>query len=103
MGGDINDCDPSPGRTFDGVHANTIDISPDTGTDKVKVSLKNGWVLRDKEWEVGNWLAGGGATLTYPVGAANTDVTMHFLVNPAGYIRYYAIFLIEGPRGVSHK
>ena len=103
MGADINDCDPVPGRTFDGVHANAIDISPDVGTDKVKVSLKNGWVLREKEWEVGDWLAGGGATLTYPVGAANTDVTMHFLVNPLGYIRYYAIFLIEGPKGVSHK
>jgi hypothetical protein len=103
MGADINDCDPSQGRTFDGVHANTVDITDDTGTDKVKVSLKNGWVLKDKEWEVGNWLSGGGASITYPVGQASTDVTMHFFVHPFGYVRFYAIFLIEGPRGVGHK
>ena len=103
MGADINDCDPVPGRTFDGAHSNTVDITDDTGTDKVKVSLKNGWVLRDKEWEVGHWLAGGDASLTYPVGASNTDVTMSFFVHPFGYIRFYAIFLIEGPKGVSHK
>ena len=66
MGADINDCDPVQGRTFDGVHSNTIDICDDTGMDKVKVSLKNGWVLKSKEWEVGNWPAGGGANITYP-------------------------------------
>ena len=103
MGADINDCDPSPGRTFDGVHANTVDIKNDNGTDKVHVNLKNGWVLRDKEWEVGHWLNGGDASITYPVGASNTDVAMSYMVRPFGYIRFYAIFFIEGPRGVSHK
>lgn len=103
MGADINDCDPVSARTFDGAHANTLDLSDDSGTDKVRVALKNGWVLRDKEWEVGNWLTGGGANLTYPVGSSQTDVTMSFFVHPFGYIRFYSIFFIEGPKGVSHK
>ena len=103
MGADINDCDPVQGRTFDGVHSNTVDITDDHGTDKVKVSLKNGWVLRSREWEVGNWATGGGATINFPVGVSNADVTMGFHVHPFGYIRFYSIFFIEGPRGVSHK
>ena len=103
MGADINDCDPVQGRTFDGVHSNTLDISDDHGTDKVKVALKNGWVLREREWEVGNWLTGGGANIVYPVGVAHTDVSMNFSVHPFGYIRFYSIFFIEGPKGVSHK
>ena len=69
------------------------------------MSLKNGWVLRDKEWEVGTgWPGGGASPLTYPVGASNTDVTSELSSSvPFGYIRFYVIFLAEGPKGVSHK
>jgi hypothetical protein len=105
MGADINDCDPEQGRTFDGVHSNTIDLTDDHGLDKVKVFLKNGWVLHSEEFEVGNWGIGGGATSQFASvkGKSTADIGYGFHVHPFGYIRFYSLVYIEGPVGVSHK
>ena len=103
-GADINDCDPSAGRTFDGVHANTLDLTSDHGTDKVKFSLKNGWVLHSQEFVTGNWGFGGhGSKGQFPVGQAAGDITYPFTVDPASYIRFYSLVYIEGPVGVPYK
>lgn len=101
---DANDCDPTPGQTFDGVHANSIDFTPDYGVDRIKFNLKNGWKLHSKDWTFGEWLTGGTAGVgSFPVGQDKADITINFRVHPIGYIRYHLWAYIEGPVGVKYK
>lgn len=105
MAADANDCDPVDGRTFDAVHFNSIDLSNDQGTDKIKASLKNGWVLKEREFEANTWGLGGplASPATLPMGKSDFQQAISFAVQPATYLRFYTLLFIEGPEGVSHK
>lgn len=101
---DVNDCDPVEGRTFDGVHINTIDFTPDTGTDKMRVKLKNGWVLREAD-AVKTSVFGSDQTLSpgFPFGQSEFDAKMNFSVAPISSLHFYVLFFVEGPVGLSYK
>jgi len=105
FGADINDCDPVSGRTYDGGHGNTVDLSPDNGSDKVKIFLKNNWVLHSQEFVQGSWGFGGhGSKGAFPAGqSGNLDITYGFSVDPFSYVRSYSLIYAEGPAGVPHK
>lgn len=108
MGADINNCDPLPGKTFEGTHANTIDLTADTGTDKFKVHLKNGWVVEGHDFVKGGFTIGLGTGYTASVngitpGASTFDIMVPFNVNPATNLEYYGLVYIRGPVGTSHK
>lgn len=107
-GADINNCDPLAGQTFEGTHANTIDITSDTGTDKFKVNLKNGWVVEGYDFVKGGFTFGIGTGYSahlgqIPNGASTFDITVSFDVNPATNLEYYGMVYIRGPVGTSHK
>ncbi|MCM3876371.1 MAG: hypothetical protein NEA02_08125 [Thermoanaerobaculia bacterium] len=108
LAADINNCDPLPGKTFEGTHANTIDVSPDEGHDKFKVNLKNGWVVESSDFVKGGFtlILGGAFPATVSgitVGASTFDIQVNFSVNPFTNIEYYGLVYIRGPVGTSHK
>ncbi len=107
-GADLNNCDPLPNQSFEGTHANTLDITSDTGTDKFKVNLKNGWVVEGHDFVTGGFTFGigkGYSTHLGPItpGASTFDITVNFDVNPATNLEYYGMVYIRGPVGTSHK
>ncbi len=107
-GADLNNCDPLSGQTFEGTHANTLDITADTGQDKFKVNLKNGWVVEGHDFVTGGFTIGIGKGYSanlgpIPAGASAFDITVNFNVNPATNLEYYGMVYIRGPVGTSHK
>ncbi|MBK9062494.1 MAG: hypothetical protein IPL89_04780 [Acidobacteria bacterium] len=106
---DINNCDPLPGKTFEGTHANTFDFSDDKGLDKFKVNLKNGWVVEGHDFVKGGFTLNAFATFynatlhAIPVGASTFDILVNFAVQPATNLEYYGLVYIRGPVGTSHK
>jgi hypothetical protein len=103
---DINNCDPTVGRTLDASHSNTVDVSSDNGSDAISGNLKNGWVIVDQtvtRVSKGNFISpcDGGHD---PIPAQPTgNFTLHysFSVSPFQYCRTMVQLFAEGPAGTS--
>jgi hypothetical protein len=101
---DINNCDPTAGRTLDASHSNTVDITSDTGADTLSGSLKNGWVVVDQTVTMiskGNPVSPCEVT-SEPIPAGptgNFSLHYHFSVSPFQYCRTVVLLYAEGPAG----
>ncbi len=108
-GSDIDNCDPLADSTFEGTHANTFDISNDSGQDKFKVNLKNGWVVDSWDFVKGgytfNAFANGYNASLHGIsaGASTFDILVNFSVQPATNLEYYGLVYVRGPVGTSYK
>ena len=106
IGADINNCDPTAGRTLDASHSNTVDITSDTATDTLTGNLKNGWVVVDQQVSTiskGNFISPC-ATTAEPIPAGptgNFKLHYHFDVSPFQYCRMVVLLYAEGPLGTS--
>jgi hypothetical protein len=103
---DINNCDPTVGRTLDASHSNTVDVTSDTGADTLSGNLKNGWVITDQEiayTSKGNFFSPCAVTFdpvpTTPTG--NFSLHYHYDVSPFQYCRTVVLLYAEGPAGTS--
>lgn len=103
LAADINDCDPVPGRTFDGIHGNIIGGSQ--GTDRVKATLKNGWTLKERVLSHSSWGLGTGTASfgNNPVGQSNFDQRIDFSAPGATRLHLISRLIIEGPVGLPHE
>ena len=103
---DINNCDPTAGRTLDAAHSNTVDVTSDTGADTLSGNLKNGWVITDQQityTSKGNFISPCAVTFdpvpTTPTG--NFSLHYHYDVSPFQYCRTVVLLYAEGPLGTS--
>lgn len=106
IGADINNCDPTAGRTLDASHSNTVDITSDTTTDTLSGNLKNGWVVVDQEVTTiskGNFISpcATSAEQIPPGPTGNFKLHYHFDVSPFQYCRMVVLLYAEGPVGTS--
>jgi hypothetical protein len=103
---DINNCDPTPGRTLDAAHSNTVDITSDTGSDTVSGSLKNGWVVVDQTITMtskGNPISPCEVSHDAIPAPPSSSFNIHygFNVSPFQYCRTVVLLYAEGPVGTS--
>jgi hypothetical protein len=103
---DINNCDPTAGRTLDASHSNTVDVTSDTGEDVVSANLKNGWVIVDQQVTLvskGNFISPCTNSFdTVPAQpTANFSLKYHYDVSPFQYCRQMVLLFAEGPIGTS--
>ncbi len=103
---DINNCDPTAGRTLDAAHSNTIDITSDTGHDRLTGELKNGWVVVDqlvssvsKGNPISPCVVNGEQIPASHTG--HIDLHYSFDVSPFQYCRTIVLLYAEGPVGTS--
>lgn len=106
IGADINNCDPTVGRTLDAAHSNTVDVTSDNGNDVISGNLKNGWVIVDQtvtRVSKGNFISpcdgGYDAIPAQPTG--NFALHYSFSVSPFQYCRTVVLLYAEGPVGTS--
>jgi hypothetical protein len=103
---DDDDCDPVSGRTLDASHWTGLDYSNDDGVDKVKGSLKNGWVL--DHWSMKeSWQGLNGAHANDPQGFSNGatsfNVSVSWSVAPGTHLGYWLKLYATGPEGIAFK
>jgi hypothetical protein len=103
---DDDDCDPVSGRTLDASHWTGLDYSNDDGKDKVKGSLKNGWVL--DHWSMKeSWQGLNGANANDPQGfskgATSFNVSVSWTVGPGTHLGYWLKLYATGPEGIAFK
>ncbi len=107
-GADINNCDPTAGRTLDASHSNTVDVTSDHGSDVVSGKLKNGWVVVDQQITMvskGNFFSPC-EVFHDPIPSSPTgNFSLHygFNVSPFQYCRTMVLLYAEGPLGTSPR
>jgi hypothetical protein len=105
---DINNCDPTAGRTLDASHSNTVDVTSDTGADTLSGNLKNGWVIKEQTITMiskGNFISPcevhADPIPSTPTG--NFSLHYSFSVSPFQYCRTVVLLYAEGPVGTSPR
>ena len=108
---DLLDLDGRPGQFESPIHAIVAThvnawaaVGNDTGTDKYRITLYNGWTLEDLHWAVG--VEPGQGWAKRPSGftkGATWSPSIQWLVTPDDRISYFAVVTIAGPRGVPHR
>jgi hypothetical protein len=98
---------PKPPVAVAGWHSNCWGcVGNDSGTDKYKITLKNGWQLAAAVFEVHASSSDDSAQLSptaIPWGATSWTWDWSWVVTPNDYIHYQVAVGIDGPCGIPHK